>query len=83
MIDFGSENEKIKKLDVVNEVNIIQIQIKEMGKKQDAILSLLQGNGKPGMKTDVEVIKAGLFRAWWWLGCVSLAIAGVAIKTVF
>ena len=42
-----------------------------------AILLAVQGNGKPGLKTSVEVIKSSIVRAWWWLGCVSVSILGI------
>ncbi|MFH1953154.1 MAG: hypothetical protein ABIL06_16240 [Pseudomonadota bacterium] len=35
-----------------------------------------------GLKTDVEVTKSGLARAWWWLGSISLSIILAAIYII-
>lgn len=32
-----------------------------------------------GLKTDIEVTKSGLARAWWWLGVLSLSIIAAAV----
>ena len=46
------------------------------------ILKAVEGNGGIGLKTQAELNKAAIIRAWWWLGGLSLSILGVAVFAI-
>jgi len=59
--------------------------IEAMDKKLDKVVECIDGNGRPGIKTEVALNKQAIRRGWWWLGGISIAlvgIAGAAIKTI-
>lgn len=47
-----------------------------------AIEKSLAGNGQPGIKTTVELIKQSLGRAWWFIGIITVVIIGASIKAL-
>jgi len=47
------------------------------------IYKILNGNGKEGLVTGQALLKQSLGRVWWWLGGISLAILGVAVKGIW
>ena len=57
---------------------VLENEMKHNNEMTTAILKAVNGNGKVGIATDVEVLKSSLNRAWIWLGGVSLGIFGIA-----
>ena len=49
-----------------------------INKKMDKVVKCIDGNGGPGMKTEIALQKQAIGRIWWWLGGVSLGIMGIA-----
>ncbi len=47
-------------------------------KLTEDIHKAIVGNGSVGLKTEVELQKAALGRAWWWLGGISIGLIGLA-----
>lgn len=55
--------------------------VEGMDKKLDKVVECIDGNGKPGIKTEIELNKQAIRRAWWWLGGVSLFLVGIAARS--
>lgn len=64
------------------DIALLQRDVAAIAKTTESTFKILKGNGGKGLVTDVELVKAGLFRAWWWLGGVSLAILATAAYIV-
>ena len=56
--------------------------LERIEKKQDRILSILEGNGANGVVTKVALNRQSISRMWWWVGGISLAIIGVAFFVI-
>lgn len=57
-------------------------QQEENTKDTKQILKLLQGDNSKGLVTNVALNGASIKRVWWWLGCISVAILGVAFFVI-
>ena len=68
----------------VHEVDLAKmaITIESMNGKLDKVVECIDGNGKPGMKTEIALNKQSIKRAWWWLAGISLAIMSGAIFVI-
>lgn len=65
------------------DIALLQQDVASIKITTESTFKILKGNnGQKGLVTDVELVKAGLSRAWWWLGGVSLAILATAAYIV-
>ncbi len=61
------------------DIALLQRDVAAIAKTTENTFKILKGtNGQKGLVTDVELVKAGLSRAWWWLGIVSVVLIGIA-----
>jgi len=58
-------------------------EVKDNREDTREILKLLKGSNEgKGLVTKVALHGASIKRAWWWLGGISLAIAGIAFYVI-
>lgn len=57
--------------------------LEQIDERTRQTLQILQGDAEsPGLLTRMALIEQSDRRKWWWLGAVSAAILGIALKTL-
>jgi len=77
-VDVCEEHQQL-----VTDMAVIKRDLKENTRITQEILTSLKGNGAPGLRTEIELNKSAIRRAWWWLGSISamlLAVLGWALR---
>ena len=50
--------------------------------RQQEVLSMIFGNGEPGLKTQINSHKDAIKRQWWALGIIIVGLAGLAFRSL-
>ena len=56
--------------------------MQEIRGKQQEVLSMILGNGEPGLKTQINSHKDAIKRQWWALGVIIAGLAGLAFNSI-
>ena len=56
--------------------------MQEIRGKQQEVLSMILGNGEPGLKTQINSHKDAIKRQWWALGIIIVGLAGLAFRSI-
>jgi len=46
------------------------------------LVEKIDGNGKPGIRSDIAVLKAATSRIWWFVGVLSGGVSAVAFYII-
>jgi len=61
-------------------VKSVECKVNSFDEKLDRILDVLKGNGKRGLVTEVELLRASLTRLWWFVSVVCCTVVGLILK---
>ncbi|MCP4585310.1 hypothetical protein [Pseudoalteromonas sp.] len=57
-------------------------EVKKLSTKMNEIHETIIGNGRPGLKTDMEVTKSSVKRLWYFLGTMFTGVLGMAVWAI-
>ena len=65
------------------DIAIIKQSMEQNTATTEKIFDLLNGNGRPGIKTEIALLKQSDNRSRWWLRIITAGLFGITMKLIY